>query len=297
VPGDPLAQPSIRIWPPQIIPPLFFSQVSDPNKERNRVHSSLTSKGSSTDQDLQKEVPRVSGPPKNTLEGILLIRLLSVTSGWTAESCGIRLRYHTPLFEGSEDRPSTSIPHSRHAQRRRVSIFFRTLRGFCIPGIPPSCPLPGAGALRRNVPGSRLRGRGFPAGVWQSPGIESWTLEDARQRQGRGLAPSPSSAPSTARGDPGEEPVSRRPILPGLSGNRRQHHPTPWRGVPLGIADCPHPWEGAGEERQRRGRGGGTEGSAPWGRGRRPDMICEFGIDARDLGTVAMRDGMIDAPV
>ncbi len=24
----------------------------------------------------------------------------------------------------------------------------------------------------------------------------------------------------------------------------------------------------------QRGRGGGTEGSAPWGVGRRPDMIC-----------------------
>ncbi len=38
---------------------------------------------------------------------------------------------------------------------------------------------------------------------------------------------------------------------------------------------CPRPYQSRG-----------TEGSAPWGRGRRPDMVCYFGIDVLDTITI-----------
>ncbi len=55
---------------------------------------------------------------------------------------------------------------------------------------------------------------------------------------------------STPGGDPGEEPDAAHPRI-----SARALPPPP------------------------PGRGGGTEGSALWGRGRRPDMVCYFGID------------------
>lgn len=83
--------------------------------------------------------------------------------------------------------PGTSIPNSRHAQRRRVSIFFRTLRGFAS-WYPPFLPPSWGGGLEEERTGSRLAGRELQA-YGKSPGIESWRLEDARQRPGRGASP------------------------------------------------------------------------------------------------------------
>ena len=86
-----------------------------------------------------------------------------------------------------------------------------------------------------------------------------------------GLAPSPSAPP---HGDshhgplPGASPGknqflagSRWPILPGLSGNRRQHHPLARRSTGY-RHDCPRPLTEAGEERvARAGWGDGGERS------------------------------------
>jgi hypothetical protein len=88
---------------------------------------------------------------------------------------------------------------------------------------------------------------------------------------GRGRAPSPVPTP---QGDshhgplPGASPGknqflagSRWPILPGFSGNRRQHHPL--ARLSTGYRhDCPRPRKGAGEERvARAGWGDGGERS------------------------------------
>mgnify|MGYP001347488234 CR=1 FL=1 len=62
--------------------------------------------------------------------------------------------------------------------------------------------------------------------------------------------------------------------------------PPPRSPPPVAIATTVH-CTGRSRGRTRYGfppdiptRGGGTKGSAPWGMGRRPDVVCSFGIDA-----------------
>ena len=105
---------------------------------------------------------------------------------------------------------------------------------------------------------------------------------------GEGVSPSPVPSP---RGDTHHGPVYRdKPGKPG-SGPL----------LPRETAASTIPVEGAGRSAKRgrggmpeknirvptgvkRGRGGGTEGSALWGMGRRPDRVCSSGIDALVAG-------------
>ena len=176
---------------------------------------------------------------------------------------------------------------------------FHTSRGFAsreaaFPRYRHVLPPPGAGALRRNVrgptcgtgeiPGSnRVRahtplsretgargapGHGFPLGIaltapaprggggGRRPGGVGMPERNfwVTFCPGRGRAPSPVPSP---RGDSHHGPVYRdKPGKPG-SGSL----------LPRETAASTTPAEG-------------TEGSAPWGMGRRPDRACSSGIDA-----------------
>ena len=134
--------------------------------------------------------------------------------------------------------PATILNY-RHAQRRRVSIFFHTIRGgasreTAFPRYRHVLPPPGGGALRRNV-----RGPTCGAGETLSP------------------VPTPRGDTPTVHyctGDPGIEPAVAGPSLPAPPGNRRQHHPL--ARLSTGYRHALPPPQGAGEE---------AEGRAGWG--------------------------------
>ena len=134
--------------------------------------------------------------------------------------------------------PATILNY-RHAQRRRVSIFFHTIRGgasreTAFPRYRHVLPPPGGGALRRNV-----RGPTCGAGETLSP------------------VPTPRGDTPTVHyctGDPGIEPAVAGPSLPAPPGNRRQHHSL--ARLSTGYRHALPPPQGAGEE---------AEGRAGWG--------------------------------
>ena len=111
----------------------------------------------------------------------------------------------------------------------------------------------------------------------RNAGNEKQGVWSVRDRGGGTRSPSPSAPPpvaisprSSARGEPGEEP------------DTAAHQLHPGHGCSPDIATHgPRPQEGAGEERRRRGRGGGRRqrcmGSLPaekrgWGGGCRRDI-------------------------
>ena len=122
-------------------------------------------------------------------------------------------------------------------------------------GKPASTPLPGhgfRGGYHHDCPRPR-EGAG-----WGLPERNCWVTFCP----GRGNPPSPVPAPrgryshGPLRGEIPEK--NRIRLIPGyLPGH------------------CPRPYQSRG-----------TEGSAPWGRGRRPDMVCYFGIDVLDTITI-----------
>ncbi len=163
--------------------------------------------------------------------------------------------------------PNADIHHDPVHGDRREKNQIRLHPGYgCSPDIASTDSAPGVGR-GRSAAGAGGVG-GASRSVWVAccrrhgwGGGDMWDLGSVRDRGGGTSSPSPSAPPpvaisprSSARGDPREESdtVARR-LHPGY-------------GFPPGITTHgPRPQEGAGEERRRRGWGGGCRGNKVFG--------------------------------
>jgi len=133
----------------------------------------------------------------------------------------------------------TGVPRARPSPPLRETGVNATPGHGSSPDIPTHCPRPG-GEMSEKCRGTRLREVGDPLPGPHPP----WRYSHGPLSGGEG------------RGGTGSG-LALPPLLPR---NRRQHHPRA-RLSPGYRKHCPRPREGAGEERRRRGRGGGCRRS------------------------------------